>query len=68
MLKMMRMNNPKMVMEPIHPGHLIGKLFDVDKKRNNIFIEFRKMFIGGLSWQTTPGRFHFLFKEYVYFH
>ncbi|CAF4718771.1 unnamed protein product, partial [Rotaria socialis] len=21
----------------------------------------KKMFIGGLSWQTTPGRFRFLF-------
>lgn len=22
-----------------------------------VFLSFRKMFIGGLSWQTTPGRF-----------
>jgi hypothetical protein len=49
-----------MVMDPIHQNHLTSKVlvcFIKQKKK----ILFRKMFIGGLSWQTAPGNYSYLF-------
>jgi hypothetical protein len=49
------MANQKMVMDQIHQNHLISniEIYFFFKYKN---ILFRKMFIGGLSWQTAPGK------------
>jgi hypothetical protein len=62
MLKMMKMHDQKMVMDPIHQNHLTSKVLVcfIKQKRNNKTL-FRKMFIGGLSWQTAPGNYSYLF-------
>jgi hypothetical protein len=51
-----------MVMDPIHQNHLTSKVLVcfIKQKRNNKTL-FRKMFIGGLSWQTAPGNYSYLF-------
>jgi hypothetical protein len=59
MLKMMKKDDRKMLMIQLHQSHLISKLsFNFIDSEKNKKILFRKMFIGGLSWQTAPGNYN----------
>lgn len=57
MEKMKKMVNQKMVMDLTLLNRLISKFLDYSI-RISLIDWFRKMFVGGLSWQTAPGRYH----------
>jgi hypothetical protein len=49
-----------MVMDQIRQDHLISNISNkcsFEIKTDEFFV-LRKMFIGGLSWQTSPGNFN----------